>query len=270
MKKKIPVRKPRELKPKMVTLVLGKTKFTLGEHKLYYREDIPTMFCMEVDIFFPHKEIKDIVGYKLPPFYTAVTTVAEHDVPMSKYIQSAIKIFHGQPQKEISAIETMESEGFNLDLMFTYMLTGVKIEVEAQFYTKPKHELQEVIKVVDRFRKRPGVVGINFAKTDFYITEHRFYYDIQPHALMMSVTIKVSDQLYSDQIIIDFAFDESIEDVRMRDPEMAEYVTDAVKKFENKPNKELLAVKFLKAEKFDFMPFIDYVVRTILIEIQWR
>ena len=270
MKKKIPVRKPREPKPKMVTLVLGKTKFTLGEHKLYYREDIPTMFCMEVDIFFPHKEIKDIVGYKLPPFYTAVTTVAEHDVPMSKYIQSAIKIFHGQPQKEISAIETMESEGFNLDLMFTYMLTGVKIEVEEQFYTKPKRELQEVIKIVDRFRKRPGVVGINFAKTAFYITEHRFYYDTDPRELMLSITVKVSDELFSDQIIMYFTFEECVEDVRYRDSEMAEYITDVIKKFADNPKKEMLAVKFLNAEKFDFMPLMNYVMRNILIEIQWR
>ena len=92
-----------------------------------YNDGKPPVFYTNAIIRVP--QFKQPISIGLP-YDRALENVEKKDAGMAKYVRKVLEGYSDKPESELLAFESLEYDGFDLKQFMTYMLSGIRVEIE--------------------------------------------------------------------------------------------------------------------------------------------
>ena len=216
----------------------------------YYINDIhPFDFYVSATVKVPDDLYPDGLRFGLP-LHTALPFVERQDAGMAKYVEKTIAEFSDQPNPELSAFQTLEEEGFDLELFLRHTLSGINVKME---------------EVEETEEETPKQTSIVFSKIKYAILSYEYVYneEVEPREFNISLDLQMPKIYFPEGLSFDLPLDTILKAVTMEDANMVEYVKKVVADFEGQRDAELLAFQSLEEEGFDVPLFLDYMLRNL-------
>lgn len=221
----------------------------------YYMNDVdPFDFYVSATVKVPDDLYPDAFRFGLP-LHTALPFVEKQDAAMAKFVEKTIAEFSNQPNPELLAFQTLEEEGFDLELFLRHTLSGINVK------------MQEVEDTEDETPKQTSIV---FSKIKYAILSYEYVYneEVNPREFNISLDLQMPKIYFPEGLSFDLPLETILQAVTMEDANMVEYVKKVVADFDGHPDAELLAFQSLEEEGFDVPLFLDYMLRNLTMNSQ--
>ena len=222
-------------------------EYSLKNVTYYYHDVEPYAFFVSATVKVPEElyQHEMILGF---PLETGLPFVEKEDIGMVKYIRNVIAGFSGKPEPELLAFQSLEEEGFDLELFMRHILSGINIEMEETEITE---------------EDEPTEKEMSFSKIKYKIIEISYGYgeEDDPPVFYINMELKVPKVYFKEHLNIGFTLDQVFHFVERDEPGMIQYIKTAISNFQDEKDAELLAFQSLEDDGFDFTVLIDALLK---------